>query len=141
MINAAAFRGDNMKNKFEDLQKDMDTIGDADMCMFPRIKNILVRIPVFLLVPVVYVALGMLTKLWHPLWLLFFLIPIHLWLCFAFRAKSMKSFLLRLPIPLLAVVQFLCSGLFLNLWKYAWLTFLLIPLYYWFVAAFMKKKK
>ncbi len=128
------------QNIYENVKSGVQEIENNNTEIFPKVKNILVKIPVFFIVPVVYVALGMFTKLWHPLWLLFFLIPIHLWLCFAFRAKNMKSFLLRLPIPLFAVVQFLCSGLFLHAWKYAWITFLLIPLYYWFVAVFMKKK-
>ena len=125
---------------YENVKSGVQAIENNNTEMFPKVKNVLVKIPVFFIVPVVYVALGMFTNLWHPLWLLFFLIPIHLWLCFAFEAKNMKSFLLRLPVPLFAVLQFLCSGIFLHAWKYAWLTFLLIPLYYWFVAAFMKKK-
>ena len=128
------------QNVYNDVKANVEAIENADTYMFPKIKLIITKIPVFLIVPVGYVALGMITKLWHPLWLLFFLIPIHGWLCLAFKAKNMKSFLLRLPVPLFAVVQFLCSGLFLHAWKYAWLTFLLIPLYYWFVAVFMKKK-
>ncbi len=128
------------QNIYEDVKSGVEAIERADTYMFPKLKDIIKKFPVFFIVPVLYVALGMFTKLWHPLWLMFFLIPIHLWLCFAFGAKSMKSFLLRLPIPLFAVVQFLCSGLFLHAWKYAWITFLLIPLYYWFVAVFMKKK-
>ena len=128
------------QNIYEDVKSGVEAIENNDMEMFPKIKSVITKIPVFFIVPVVYVALGMVTNLWHPLWLLFFLIPIHIWLCIAFRAKNMKSFLLRLPIPLFAVVQFLCSGLFLHAWKYAWITFLLIPLYYWFVAVFMKKK-
>lgn len=125
---------------YNDIKANVNEIESTDTFMFPKIKAVLVKIPVFLIVPVAYVILGMLTKLWHPLWLMFFLIPIHLWLCLAFKAKTMKGFLLALPIPLFVVVEFLCCGIFFHLWKYAWLSFLLIPLYYWFVAVFMKKK-
>lgn len=128
-----------VQSVYNEVKTGVQEIEQSDMQMFPQIKSIITKVPVFLIVPIGYVVLGMVTNLWHPLWLLFFLIPIHLWLCFAFNAKNMKSFLLRLPIPLFAVVQFLCSGLFLDAWKYAWLTFLLIPLYYCFVAAFMRK--
>ncbi len=128
------------KNVYENASSAIEQIENADTSVFPETQKILVKIPVFLIVPIAYVALGMLTKLWHPLWLMFFLIPIHLWLCLAFKAKSMKGFLLALPVPLFAVLLFLCLGLFAHLWKIAWLVFLLIPLYYWFVAAFVKKK-
>lgn len=132
------------KNKAENIcdkaTSIIDKIESADISLFPEFQKILVKIPMFLLVPVAYVLLGMLTKLWHPLWLMFFLIPIHLWLCLAFKAKTMKSFLLALPIPLFTVVLFLCLGLFIHLWKVAWIVFLLLPIYYWFVAVFVKKK-
>ena len=128
------------KNVHENASSVIEQIENADTSLFPKVQKILVKLPVFLVVPIAYVVLGMLTKLWHPLWLMFFLIPIHLWLCLAFKAKTMKAFLLALPIPLLAVLVFLCLGLFARLWKIAWIVFLLIPLYYWFVAAFIKKK-
>ncbi len=128
------------KNVYENAGSAIEQLENADTSLFPRVQKILVKIPVFLIVPIVYVVLGMLTRLWHPLWLMFFLIPIHLWLCLAFKAKSMKGLLLALPIPLLAVLVFLGLGLFAHLWKIAWLVFLLIPLYYWLIAAFVKKK-
>ena len=129
-----------IKNANENVSSTIDQIENADISIFPELQKLLVKIPMFLLVPVAYVALGMLTKQWHPLWLIFFLIPIHLWLCLAFKAKSMKTFLLALPIPLFAVLLFLCLGLFAHMWKFAWIVFLFIPIYYWFVAVFTKKK-
>ena len=128
------------KNVYDNTTSAIEKIENADVSLFPEFQKILVKIPMFLLVPVAYVVLGVLTKLWHPLWLMFFLIPIHLWLCLAFKAKTMKVFLLALPIPLFAVLLFLCLGLFAHLWKVAWIVFLFIPIYYWFVAVFVKKK-
>ncbi len=108
--------------------------------LFPQMKVLLPKIPVYLLVPIIYVVIGVLTHVWHPTWLMFLLVPIYIQLYFAFCAKNMKSFLLRMPVVFFAVLQFLTSGLFFGLWSVAWLSFLIIPIYYWFVAVWVKKK-
>ncbi len=117
------------------------TVTTENPYLFPQWKELFVKIPVFLIVPIVYVVIGMVLHIWHPTWLLFLFIPIHLQMCFAFYAKNFKSFLLRLPIVFFIVLEFLTVGLLFNLWKIAWLGFLIIPLYYWGVAVFVKKER
>lgn len=106
--------------------------------LFPNIQSDLLKFPMFIVIPVIYIILGMFLKLWHPAWLMFIAIPLYYQLCHAFGAKNQKSFLLRLPIVPGILLVFLCSGFFLGLWKYAWILFLGIPIYYWMVG-FMKK--
>ncbi len=106
--------------------------------LFPDLQSGLLKFPMFIVIPVVYIILGMFFKLWHPAWLMFLAIPLYYQLCHAFGAKNQKSFLLRLPIVPGILLVFLCSGFFLGLWKYAWILFLGIPIYYWIVG-FMKK--
>lgn len=118
---------ENKKSGFINLEK------------FPLIRKKLIRFPVFLIIPIGYVIAGRFTGLWHPLWMFFFLIPIHFQLIFAFSAKSVKSFVLRLPIVFIVVPVFLICGFFFNLWSYAWVIFLLLPLYYWYAAIGFKK--
>lgn len=105
--------------------------------LFPNVQGVLIRFPMFLVIPIIYIVLGMFFKLWHPTWLMFLVIPFYYQLCHAFGAKNEKSFLLRLPVVPAVLILFLCSGIFLGLWKYTWIMFLAIPLYYW-VVAFMK---
>jgi transcriptional regulator with XRE-family HTH domain len=106
--------------------------------LFPNIQSDLLKFPMFIVIPVIYIILGLFFKLWHPAWLMFIGIPLYYQLCHAFGAKNQKSFLLRLPIVPGILLVFLCSGFFLGLWKYAWILFLCIPIYYWIVG-FMKK--
>jgi len=106
--------------------------------LFPDVQSALLRFPMFLAIPIIYVGIGLFFKVWHPTWLMFLMIPFYYQLCHAFGAKNQRSFLLRLPVIPGVVIAFLCLGLFLKLWKYAWFLFLLIPLYYWMVA-FTKK--
>lgn len=107
--------------------------------LYPDIQSVLLRFPMFFAIPLVYVGVGLFLKIWHPTWIMFLMIPFYYQLCHAFGAKNQRSFLLRLPVIPGVVITFLCLGLFLKLWKYAWFLFLLIPLYYWMVA-FMKKE-
>ncbi len=107
--------------------------------LYPKWRELCPKIPVFLIVPALYVIIGVVTHIWHPTWLMFLFIPIHLQMCFAFYAKSFKSFLLRLPVLFAVLYEFLAVGLFFGWWKIAWIGFLLIPVYYWCVAMFVKK--
>ena len=104
----------------------------------PSFRKYLLKIPVFLIVPVIYVISGKLTHLWHPLWMMFFFIPVYYQFAIAVGTKTFKGFLLNLPIIPVAVLVFLILGFALRLWSVAWVLFLLIPAYYWFVG-FMKK--
>ena len=79
------------QNIYEDVKSGVEAIENNDMEMFPKIKSVITKIPVFFIVPVVYVALGMVTNLWHPLWLLFFLIPIHIWYSLNFSIKQVST--------------------------------------------------
>ena len=111
--------------------KERRAIEKAKPALYPGLKSVLMKIPVWLLVPIVYIVFGMLFRVWHPLWLLFFFIPFYYQVCHALGAKNRRSFLRRLPIVPTVLVIFFCLGFFAGLWKYAWLLFFAIPLYYW----------
>lgn len=118
--------------------KERRAIEKAKPALYPKLKSIMLKIPVWLLVPIIYIVMGMLFHLWHPLWMLFFFIPFYYQVCHALGAKNKRSFFRWLPIVPAVLVIFFCLGFFAGLWKYAWLLFLAIPLYYW-VANVVKK--
>lgn len=104
----------------------------------PGIHSVLLKIPVFIIVPIIYVLLGFAFKVWHPGWLILLLIPIYYLICWAFGARSKKSFYLRVPVFLVTVLVFLALGFSFSMWKTAWIVFLINPLYYWFASVFNK---
>lgn len=111
--------------------KERRAIEKAKPPLYPRLKSFLLKVPMWLFVPIIYMVTGMLGGLWHPMWLIFFFIPFYYQLCYAVSAKNKRSFFRRLPIIPTVIVAFLCLGFFAGLWKYAWLLFLIIPVYYW----------
>lgn len=75
---------------------------------------------------VIYILIGIFFDLWHPGWLIFFLVPIISTLIHAVRRHNPDLF----AYPVLAVLVFLCAGLMYSLWHPAWAVFLTIPVYY-----------
>lgn len=102
--------------------------------LYPEMNKVLKILPMYVLVPIAYVALGLITNLWHPLWFMFFLIPIYFQVLHASFAKSKKSFLLRLPVVPVAIVTYLFLGFAFSLWKIGVIVILLILVYYWLIA-------
>lgn len=111
---------------------------EAGSAIFPEARRKMLRIPVFLLVPIAYVVLGMAFHWWHPTWIMFLFIPMYYQLCAAVGAKTKKGFLLNLPVVFVILAAYLTLGFMLSLWHPLWIMFLFIPVYYWCVA-FMKK--
>ena len=108
--------------------------------LYPGIHSVLLKIPVFIIVLIIYLLLGFLRNMWHPGWLIILLIPIYYCVCWAFGARSKKSFYLRLPVFLVTVLIFFVLGFLFSMWKSAWIVFLINPLYYWFAAVFNKNR-
>ena len=82
--------------------------------------------PLGIIAIVVYILIGIFFDLWHPGWLIFFLVPIISTLIHAVRRHNPDLF----AYPVLAVLVFLCAGLMYSLWHPAWAVFLTIPVYY-----------
>lgn len=84
------------------------------------------ELPIGIIAIVVYIILGFAFNLWHPGWLLFFLVPIIATLIDAVRRRNPNLF----AYPVLAVLIFLYVGLLHGAWHPAWVVFLTIPIYY-----------
>lgn len=104
-----------------------------DFGIYPELARNLAKFPFFLVVTVLYVVLCFVTKLWHPLWIMFLALPIYYQFALACKGGNKKVFMLLLPIPEIVVTLFLILGFAFGIWKYAWILFLLLPIYYWFV--------
>lgn len=95
----------------------------------------MMRFPFFLAVIILYLILGFSLSLWHPLWIIFFLIPTYYLTAFALKAPSKKKLLLRFPVYLYVITLYIALGLTMNLWHPYWIIFLTIPFYYWFALS------
>ena len=104
-----------------------------DFGIYPELARSLAKFPFFLVVTVLYVVLCFVTKLWHPLWIMFLALPIYYQFALACKGGNKKVFMLLLPIPEIIVTLFLILGFALGIWKYAWILFLILPIYYWIV--------
>lgn len=109
--------------------------------LYPGRSSKLLKFPFPLIIAALYVLLGFTLHLWHPMWLLFLLIPAYYHLAIGLRAKTQKGFLLGLPVFELALILFLVLGLFLDGWKWAWILFIVAVCYYWGIISYVKKHK
>ena len=101
-----------------------------DFGIYPELARSLAKFPFFLVVTVLYVVLCFVTKLWHPLWIMFLALPIYYQFALACKGGNKKVFMLLLPIPEIIVTVFLILGFAFGIWKYAWILFLILPIYY-----------
>ena len=104
-----------------------------DFGIYPELARSLAKFPFFLVVTVLYVVLCFVTKLWHPLWIMFLALPIYYQFALACKGGNKKAFMLLLPMPEIIVTLFLILGFAFGIWKYAWILFLILPIYYWIV--------
>ena len=101
--------------------------------MFTRGKGD--ELPIGIIVIVVYLILGFCFNLWHPGWLVFFLVPIISTLINAVYRRNPNLF----AYPVLALLIFLYAGLIYRVWHPAWVVFLTIPIYY-SIAGYIVRK-
>lgn len=93
--------------------------------------------PLGLLAIVVYITIGCCFNLWHPGWLIFFLVPIIGSAIEAVRKRKPEKF----AYPVLVALVFLYVGLVKFIWHPTWVLFLTIPLYYAMVDFFKGRRK
>lgn len=93
------------------------------------------RFPMWAVISVLYILIGVMWNAWHPGWLLFFFVPIWHSLLEAIYQKNPNCF----AYPVFATLVFLCLGIFGFCWHPGWVVFLTIPLYYSLAAWFRDK--
>lgn len=82
--------------------------------------------PMWTIITILYLIIGVCWNAWHPGWMLFLLVPIWDSVVKAIIKKNPKCF----AYPVFAALVFLCLGFFWNCWHPGWVVFLTIPLYY-----------
>lgn len=117
----------------------------ADSCVKTASHRATARLmfvfPFPLVIVAAYIFAGVVLHLWHPAWIMFLLIPCYYMVAASFRVKTRKAFFLVQPVPIVILMLFLMLGFGLHAWSTAWMLFLIIPAYYWFVAVFVKGRK
>lgn len=96
----------------------------ASKHMFSRGKG--EELPLGIIAIIAYIVIGACFNLWHPGWLIFFLVPVISTLIDAVRRQNPNFF----AYPVLAVLIFLFVGLVYGIWHPTWVVFLTIPIYY-----------
>ncbi len=109
--------------------------------LYPGISSKLLKFPFPLVVIALYLLAGFTANLWHPLWLLFLLLPAYYhFALFAARASSRRSFLQGLPIFEGALLVFLALGFWVNAWKWAWIFLVAALIYHWYIGSLWNEK-
>lgn len=100
-------------------------------------KGILEKFPLPLIVIITYIAIGVLSGIWHPTWLLFLLIPLWESMLSARKHRHLSYFCF----PVLVIAAYLVLGFVWGLWHPGWLLFLSIPLFYALADCFSRDDK
>lgn len=108
--------------------------------LFPKAHSVFLKIPVIIIVPLVFVLFGILKGAWSTVWLINLLIPIYYGFVHAFGARTKKSFLLRLPVFFITAAVFISVGVLCGKWHPAWMVFFIDLIYYWVPLAVKKDK-
>lgn len=109
--------------------------------LYPNLAKNLLKFPTPIVVAIIYIVMGYVMDLWHPGWIVFLFIPIIYQFAGACKAKTIKGFLMAMPIPEIIVMIYLFLGFVLGMWKFTAILFLVIPIYYWVIAVYVKGKK
>ena len=95
------------------------------------------ELPLGIIAIVSYIIVGACFNLWHPGWLIFFLVPIISTFIHAVRMRNANLF----AYPILVVLIFLYGGLVRSVWHPTWVVFLTIPVYYSLVSYIRRRRK
>lgn len=135
IVKTAVKKEHDFKGKMKSLLSKANDFG-----IYPQAAKKLMIFPFPIIVAFLYVALSMIFKIWHPLWIIFMTIPIYYRFAIACKANNKKVFALLIPVPEMVVTVYLLLGVAIGMWGYASLLFLIIPLYYWVVLVSKSKK-
>ena len=79
-----------------------------------------------LLCVIAYILVGALYQLWHPLWIIFLLIPIAESVVSAIAYRRVT----KLSYPVIVTAAFLLIGFLTTIWHPTWVIFITIPIFY-----------
>ena len=129
-----SWRGIHVNDKRNDNEVHIDRNGirvngdKAECHIFTRGKDAELPLGIFAIVS--YIIIGACFDMWHPGWLIFFLVPIISSLINAVHNHNPDLF----AYPILVLLIFLYVGFIYHIWHPTWVVFLTIPLYYSFTG-------
>ena len=135
-----SWRGIHVQDKRNDNEVHIDKDGicvngdEPEGHIFARGKD--AELPLGILAIVGYIIIGACFDLWHPGWLIFFLVPIISTFIHAVRMRNANLF----AYPILVVLIFLYVGLVRSVWHPTWVVFLTIPVYY-SITSYIRRKR
>ena len=136
-----SWRGIHVYDKKDDNEVHIDKHGirvngeDASKHIFLRGHN--GGLPLGIIAIVAYIVIGVCFNLWHPGWLILFLVPIISTLIDAVYLRNPSYF----AYPVLAVLIFLFVGFVYGVWHPTWVVFLTIPIYYSIAEYILRRRK
>ena len=88
-----------------------------------------------LLTVIAYLLMGLLANLWHPGWIIFFLIPIYFMTISCIKHRSPALF----PMVFIITAVYLLIGFLSGKWHPYWAIFVIVPVYYAIAGAIKSK--
>ena len=113
----------------------------AQPLLYPGAHRVWKLVPVWLIVPVLYFALGFMAGAWHPTWVLFLLLPVYFGELFALNARTRKEFYVRQPVFFASVFLFVLLGVVFGAWRFAWVLLFAAPVYHWVVRGRFSERR
>lgn len=99
-----------------------DLIDTLKLKKSKNVKTKIVALMPFISI-ITFMGIGLYTDIWHPTWLVFFLIPM---VAIILNTKT-KEMLVAIS-PFVATIIFILLGTYKDLWNPGWLIFLIIPM-------------
>lgn len=93
--------------------------------------------PFGIIIVMAYLFIGIFYNMWHPWWLLIFLIPIFESCIKAIKQRDIS----KIEYPVIVAVIFFCAGFEYDLWHPMWAVFLTVPVFYAITGYFKDRKK
>jgi len=121
----ASADADELNNNYNDINNKTDR------------SKFLRDFPISILIVLIYMSMGVFFGLWHPGWIIFLAIPLfHFFIPHTRKdddEKKVSSWKI-FPYPILVVIIFIILGFLFDGWSYAWLIFLTIPIWGYFMG-------
>ena len=103
-------------------------------------RRFLYNVPVSIIAAISYLVMGFCYGLWHPSWLVFFVIPVYYQVAAMATKCGVKKKLNFFPLSIICVVLYLYAGFCYDLWHPTWIVFLAIPFYHSLVNIIFRSK-
>lgn len=117
------------------LLKDYGTLTQKEKRRFDLGKNML-KIPILLIIILVYLYIGFQYSFWHPGWLILLIIPVYYQIALLLISQRYSLIYKALSIFLITSIIYLLIGFKYKAWHPTWIIFLIAMIIVWFMAVY-----